>query len=319
MGNRIAIEYKNVSKRFEGNTYDSVRNINLKIEEGTTVTILGTSGSGKTTLLKLTNRLFDITEGEIEYFGEPVGKLKLNEYRRKLGYVIQKDGLFPHRTVAENIATIPKILGWSKKEINERVVELMRLVQLDPEEYYDRYPRQLSGGQQQRVGIARALAARPSVMLMDEPFGAIDALTRANLQEELINLQEELGNTILFVTHDVHEAFKLGHKVIIMDHGEVQQYDTPYNITLHPANDFVRQLISTGDFYDKLRVLYIHNLIEPATEEELNTGVRIPKKQVISEVLERFLKTEEKLFIVEEPDGTPIGKITYEKVKQMIA
>lgn len=319
MEKKIAIEYKNVCKRFEGNSYDSVKNVSLKVEEGTIVTILGTSGSGKTTLLKMTNRLYEPTGGDIEYFGESVMKLSLIEYRRKLGYVIQQGGLFPHRTVAENIATLPKILGWSKEEMKKRVLELMELVQLDPEVFYDRYPRQLSGGQQQRVGIARALAVKPSVMLMDEPFGAIDALTRESLQEELIRLQTELQNTILFVTHDVQEAFKLGHKVIIMDKGEIQQYDTPYHILQNPANEFVRKLVSTGDFYDKLRVLYVKTLLEPAGPKEIEQGTRIRMKMFLSEALGLFLKTGEEYFIVEDSEGRPVGKITYGKVKQMIA
>lgn len=319
MEKKIAIEYKNVCKRFEGNSYDSVKNVSLKVEEGTIVTILGTSGSGKTTLLKMTNRLYEPTGGDIEYFGESVMKLSLIEYRRKLGYVIQQGGLFPHRTVAENIATLPKILGWSKEKMKKRVLELMELVQLDPEAFYDRYPRQLSGGQQQRVGIARALAVKPSVMLMDEPFGAIDALTRESLQEELIRLQTELQNTILFVTHDVQEAFKLGHKVIIMDKGEIQQYDTPYHILQNPANEFVRKLVSTGDFYDKLRVLYVKTLLEPAGPKEIEQGTRIRMKMFLSEALGLFLKTGEEYFIVEDSEGKPVGKITYGKVKQMIA
>ena len=245
-------------------------------------------------------------------------KLPLIEYRRKLGYVIQQGGLFPHRTVAENIATIPKMLGWPKEEIKARILELLDMVQLDQEIFYDRYPRQLSGGQQQRVGIARALAAKPSVMLMDEPFGAIDALTRESLQDELINLQAELKNTILFVTHDVQEAFKLAHKVIIMDKGEIQQYDTPYNIMLHPANEFVQKLVSTGDFYDKLRVLFIKNLLEPASAEEIAKGTRINQRLYMSDALGIFLRTGEQYLIVEDSEGKPLGKIEYKKIKQMI-
>ena len=220
-----AIEFKGVSKRFKGNEYDSVSNVNLKIEKGTFVTILGTSGSGKTTLLKMVNRIHELTEGELLYFGQDIIKLEANEYRRKIGYVIQQGGLFPHKTVEDNIAVVPKLLKWDKQKIAQRTKELMQLVQLDYEKYRKRYPRSLSGGEQQRVGIARALATNPSIMLMDEPFGAIDAITRGVLQKEIKRLQ--IGNTILFVTHDVYEAFLLGQKIIVMDHGEVQQYDTP--------------------------------------------------------------------------------------------
>lgn len=256
---KTAIEYVNVTKRFEGSSYDSVKNVSLSIKEGEFVTILGSSGSGKTTLLKLTNVLYPVTSGKILYFGQDVSKLNLNAYRRELGYVIQQAGLFPHKTVAENIAIVPKLLGWKKDRIIERTDELLRMVDLDPEVYWNRYPRQLSGGQQQRVGIARALATSPAVLLMDEPFGAIDAITRESLQNEVKNLQEKLGNTILFVTHDIREAFKLGHKIIIMDKGEVQQFDTPAQIMKHPANSFVQTMLETGDYYDQLR---LHDLAE---------------------------------------------------------
>ena len=256
-GSRTAIEYVHVTKRFDGSGRDSVKDVSLSIKEGEFVTILGSSGCGKTTLLKLTNVLYPVTEGKILYFGEDVSKLDLNEYRRKLGYVIQQAGLFPHKTVAENIATVPKLLKWKKERIEERTDELLELVKLNPAEYRNRYPRQLSGGQQQRVGIARALAANPSVLLMDEPFGAIDAITRESLQDELKKLQEKLGSTILFVTHDIREAFKLGHKIIIMDQGQVQQFDTPAQIMKHPANEFVEKFLQTGDYYDQLRLKHL--------------------------------------------------------------
>ncbi len=317
MESEIAIEYKNVTKRFAGNQYDSVKNVSLRVEAGTIVTILGTSGSGKTTLLKLTNRIYDLTSGDIEYYGQSISALPVNEYRRKLGYVIQQAGLFPHWTVAENIATIPQMLRWPKDKIRERVLELMQMVELDPDTYYSRYPRQLSGGQQQRVGIARALAAKPSVMLMDEPFGAIDALTRENLQNALIKLQRDIHNTILFVTHDVQEAFKLAHKVIVMDKGEIQQYDTPYNIISAPANDFVRKLVSTGDFYDKFRVLTVTNLIEAASAEEIRTGPRISDQTFLNDALGEFLRRGGEYLIVETEDGKIRGKISYNKIRQL--
>lgn len=317
MESEIAIEYKNVTKRFAGNQYDSVKNVSLRVEAGTIVTILGTSGSGKTTLLKLTNRIYDLTSGDIEYYGQSISALPVNEYRRKLGYVIQQAGLFPHWTVAENIATIPQMLRWPKDKIRERVLELMQMVELDPDTYYSRYPRQLSGGQQQRVGIARALAAKPSVMLMDEPFGAIDALTRENLQNALIKLQRDIHNTILFVTHDVQEAFKLAHKVIVMDKGEIQQYDTPYNIISAPANDFVRKLVSTGDFYDKFRVLTVTNLIEAASAEEIQTGPRISDQTFLNDALGEFLRRGGEYLIVETEDGKIRGKISYNKIRQL--
>ena len=315
---KIAIEYIDVCKRFPNASYNAVDHVSLQIETGTIVTILGTSGSGKTTLLKMTNRIHELTSGEIRYFGKNINELDLNTYRRQLGYVIQQAGLFPHKNVEANIATVPKLLGWDKERINARVEELMNMVQLDPGEFRKRYPRQLSGGQQQRVGIAPALAASPSVILMDEPFGAIDAITREALQDQLIGLQYELKNTILFVTHDIQEALKLGHKVIVMDSGKVQQYDTPYNIMLNPANDYVRNLVSTGDFYDKLRVLTVNNIIEEASSEELREGTVIPAKTYISEALGILLKTGETYLRVEDMEGRLAGKITFERVQQMV-
>ncbi len=313
----IAIEFKNVSKRFKGNTYDSVSNVDLAIDKGSFVTILGTSGSGKTTLLKLVNRIYELTEGEILYFGENIMGLEAKDYRRKIGYVIQQSGLFPHRTVEDNIAVVPRMLKWKKERIQERIRELMELVQLDYETYRRRYPRSLSGGEQQRVGIARALATNPSVMLMDEPFGAIDAITRGILQQEIKRLQKQLKNTILFVTHDVYEAFLLGQKIIVMDKGAIQQYDTPYNIMMHPANEFVKKLITTGDVYDKLKVLPVDEELEPATEQEIESGVRIDSSRHLNDALAQFIKEECRYLIVEE-DGQVKGKLVIDQLKNVM-
>lgn len=313
----IAIEFKNVYKRFKGNDYDSVSGVSLKIEKGNFVTILGTSGSGKTTLLKMVNRIYESTSGEILYFGKDITGLPVNDYRRQIGYVIQQGGLFPHKTVEENISVIPRLLKWDKEKTTRRVKELMELVRMDYDTYRKRYPRSLSGGEQQRVGIARALAADPSVMLMDEPFCAIDAITRGVLQQEVKNLQHKLGNTILFVTHDVFEAFLLGQKIIVMDRGVVQQFDTPYNIMLHPANEFVKKLITTGDVYDKLRVLSVENNLEEANEEEIRDGVRIDSSKYLNDALTLFVKEECKYLIVVEGDQIK-GKLPVQYLKQMM-
>ncbi|MCI9076729.1 MAG: ABC transporter ATP-binding protein [Dorea sp.] len=313
----IAIELKNVHKRFKGNDYDSVSDVSLKIEKGDFVTILGTSGSGKTTLLKMVNRIYELTSGEILYFGEDITRLPVNDYRRQIGYVIQQGGLFPHKTVEENIAVIPRLLKWDKEKTGRRIKELMGLVRLEYDTYRNRYPRSLSGGEQQRVGIARALAADPSVMLMDEPFGAIDAITRGVLQQEVKNLQHKLGNTILFVTHDVFEAFLLGQKIIVMDRGRVQQFDTPYNIMLHPANEFVKRLITTGDVYDKLRVLSVESHLEEASEEEIQKGVRIDSSKYLNDALTMFVKEECSYLIVAEGNRVK-GKLPIEYLKQMM-
>jgi osmoprotectant transport system ATP-binding protein len=314
----IAIEYQEVCKAYPGGKQLAVDQVSLKIEAGALVTILGTSGSGKTTLLKMTNRLLDATRGTIRYFGENIAGLPINEYRKKLGYVIQQSGLFPHKTVYDNIATAPKMLGWDRKKIELRVDELLEKVSLPPQAFKKRYPRQLSGGQQQRVGLARALAANPSLILMDEPFGAIDALTRKNLQNELLRLHDELHNTILFVTHDIQEAFKLGHKIIIMDSGKVQQYDTPANIVLHPQNAYVKELISTEDIFERLRVLYVENHTTEITEEEAAKGLRLPVKTSLSDALTVFLQQEVPYLVIELEDHTVLGKLEYRRLSAIV-
>ena len=245
----IAIEFKNVYKQFKGSAYSAVDNVSLTINHGEFITILGSSGCGKTTLLKMINRLYDPHKGSIEFFGEDISSKDPVEFRRKIGYVIQQVGLFPHMSIAGNIATVPKILKWPKDKINTRVDELLNLVGLEPGEFRNRYPAQLSGGQQQRVGLARALAVNPDVMLLDEPFGAIDAINRINLQDELLKIYNASKKTYLFVTHDINEAFKLGNRVLIMDKGKIQQFDTPKNIVANPANDFVRSLINSAKGY----------------------------------------------------------------------
>jgi osmoprotectant transport system ATP-binding protein len=246
----IAAEFININKNFPNATYKVLDNINLTINEGELITILGTSGCGKTTLLKMVNRIYEPDSGEIRLFGKNIGETDPVMLRRSIGYVIQQVGLFPHMTIYNNIATVPKILGWDKERIHTRVEELFRLVALDIREFKDRYPSQLSGGQQQRIGLARALAADPALMLLDEPFGAIDAINREKLQDELIRIHAESKKTFLFVTHDIHEAFKLGTKVLIMDKGQIKQFAKPAEIVNNPADEFVQSLIrSAGKQY----------------------------------------------------------------------
>jgi len=242
----IAVEFINVTKHFKNASYNVVDQVNLEVMQGELITILGTSGCGKTTLLKMVNRLYEPDEGEIRLFGENIKNSDPVQLRRKIGYVIQQVGLFPHMTVYDNIATVPKILKWNKNQIDTRVEELLALVDLDPKEFKNRFPAQLSGGQQQRIGLARALAVKPELMLLDEPFGAIDAINRNNLQNELKRIHSKYQKTFLFVTHDINEAFKLGTKVLIMDKGQVQQFDTPNNIINKPANKFVSSLIESA-------------------------------------------------------------------------
>lgn len=238
-----AIEFENVSKKFQDATEYAVEQVNLSIEHGEFITILGSSGCGKTTLLKMVNRLYDPDSGHIRFYGDDISQMDRVQLRRKIGYVIQQVGLFPHMTIARNIAVVPNILKWSQEKIAARVDELLMLVGLEPEEFKNRYPAQLSGGQQQRVGLARALAVSPDVMLFDEPFGAIDAITRNNLQDELLRIHQSTPKTFLFVTHDIIEALKLGTKVLIMKNGKIQQFDAPENIVKQPANPFVKSLL----------------------------------------------------------------------------
>lgn len=241
----IAVEFKNVTKKFPGAGYAAVDHVSFQIEEGELVTILGTSGCGKTTLMKMVNKLYEPTSGEIDVFGENIETVDPVQLRRRIGYVIQQIGLFPHMTVAKNIATVPDILKWDKEKTDVRIDELLRLVQLDPKEYRNRYPSQLSGGQQQRVGLARALAADPDIMLLDEPFGAIDAINRTRLQDELLSIHRRSRKTFLFVTHDVTEALKLGTMVLVMDHGKIQQFAPPKELLENPANDYVASLLKS--------------------------------------------------------------------------
>lgn len=246
-----AVEFKDVSKSFPGMSHPALDHVSLKIEEGELVCVLGTSGGGKTTLIKLINRLHDPDAGQVLVEGRDVAQADPVELRRGIGYVIQQTGLFPHMTVAENIACVPEILKWDRARITARVDELLNLVGLDPVEFKDRYPRQLSGGQQQRVGLARALAANPSLMLFDEPFGAIDAITRATLQDELLRIHRGSGKTFIFVTHDIAEALKLGTKALVLDQGRVQQYGTPREVLESPATPFVRALLESGGWLER--------------------------------------------------------------------
>lgn len=241
-----AIEFSNVSKRYSASGEYVVDHVNLSINEGEFITILGSSGSGKTTLLKMINRLHEPSGGILTLFGENIATVDPVMVRRRIGYVIQQVGLFPHMTIAQNIAVVPNLLKWKQTKIDSRVDELLSLVGLKPHDYRNRYPSQLSGGQQQRIGLARALAIDPKIMLLDEPFGAIDAITRLHLQDELLRIHGGLKKTFLLVTHDINEAFKLGTRVIIMNEGKVSQFDTPRNIVHNPADDFVASLIHSS-------------------------------------------------------------------------
>ena len=238
------ISLKHVSKSFDEGQHFAINNVSLDIREGETLVLLGSSGCGKTTLLKLTNRLLDLTSGTIEVDGEDIASQDPIALRRSIGYVFQGIGLFPHMTVGENVAMVPRLIGWPSQKRRERAGELLRIIGLDPETYAGRFPEELSGGQQQRVGVARALAADPAYLLMDEPFGALDALTRDTLQQELLTLKQRLNKTIVFVTHDIFEALTLGDRIAVLHGGHLQQIGTKEQILQHPATDFVRELFA---------------------------------------------------------------------------
>lgn len=257
----VAIEFKNVSKVYDSTGVTALDKVSFKIYDGEFITIVGGSGSGKTTLLKMINKLIEKDEGEIYYYGENLDDLDPIELRRKTGYVVQEIGLFTHMTVEENISVVPKLLNWNEEKTHRRVEELLDLVQLDKSKYLKAYPRELSGGQQQRVGVARALAADPKICLMDEPFGAVDAMTRQDLQMSLLDIHQGLGKkTFILITHDINEALLLGDRVMIVDEGEILQFAPGREIVHNPANEKVEHLLEVlklqweqwRDFYDPI-------------------------------------------------------------------
>ena len=247
MDDNSMIYLDRVTKIYPGSDVPAVEELTLDIRKGEILVLVGPSGCGKSTTLRLINRMIEPSGGSIFFDGEDVTNVDPDHLRRRIGYVIQQIGLFPHHTIAENVATVPKMLGWDKKRISARVDELLDVMGLEPSEYRDRYPKELSGGQAQRVGVARALGADPDVMLMDEPFGAIDPITRDRLQNEFLRVQAVLGKTIVFVTHDIDEAIKMGDRIAILgERSVVKQIDTPERILALPADDFVDDFIGSG-------------------------------------------------------------------------
>jgi osmoprotectant transport system ATP-binding protein len=305
-----AIHFEHVSKRFPQSDAiaAAVDDVTLQIEPGELVVLIGPSGCGKTTLLKLINRLYEPTGGVISIDGRNAQDFDAPDLRRHIGYVIQQGGLFPHYTVAENVAVVPGLLGWEKARTQARVDELLTLVGLPPEQYRNRYPAQLSGGQQQRVGIARAIAASPGTLLMDEPFGALDAITRANLQMELLSLHEQLGQTIVFVTHDIDEAVLLADRVAVMRQGRVVQFDTALNIIMHPADEFVAELVGADDTLRRLGLVSIPAAMVPLIDGSLVDGgePRINISERVRPALTLLLEEGAPRVIVEE-NGVPVG------------
>ncbi len=310
-----AIRFDHVSKQFPGASRPSVDECSFQVEAGAFVTLLGPSGCGKTTLLKMVNRLYEPTGGTIVIDDSDVRQLPVTALRRQIGYVIQQTGLFPHLTVAQNIATVPTLLKWSKEKIAARVDELLALIDLAPDEYRGRYPAQLSGGQQQRIGLARALAADPGVILMDEPFSAIDAINRESLQDEMLRLQRKVRKTILFVTHDVDEALRLADKIVVMREGRVVQYDTPFNILTRPADAFVAELLGADDIVRRLGLLRVEAAMTPlAAGTRLDGAPEVGADENLREALSALLRTDAPELIVRQGDRA-VGRLALDQIR----
>lgn len=253
------IKLEKVMKVYPGSSLAAVNNVDLEVPEGEICVLIGSSGCGKTTLMRMINRLIPITSGFIYIGDQNVMDMDPIELRRTIGYAIQQIGLFPHMTVRDNIATVPKLLGWEKRRIDKRIDELLDLVQLEPAIFRDRYPRELSGGQAQRIGVARAMATDPPVMLMDEPFGAIDPINREVLQDEFLRIQSKIKKTIVFVTHDIHEAIKMGDKIALLDAGRLVQFDTPEKLLTAPKNQFVKDFVGADRALKRLDLLRVED------------------------------------------------------------
>ncbi len=311
------IELKNVSRRF-GDTV-AVDGVNLTIETGEVCVLVGSSGCGKSTTLRMINRLLPHSAGEILVDGEDITTMNPEQLRLNMGYVIQGTGLFPHWTVARNIAMVPRLLNWPRERIDARVDELMTLLDLDPSAHANKYPQQLSGGQAQRVGVARALAADPNILLMDEPFGALDAITRENLQLEMLRIQKQVRKTTVFVTHDIDEALKLATRIAVMDQGRIIQHDTPENILRHPASDFVENLIGKQDRGLKLMSLRpVQDLMANHTEpRQSEPGEHVLREEdSIRLALSVMLWQDLRQVAVFNAQGQETGVITRERIIQ---
>ena len=279
-----------ITKRYPGTDADAVAPLTLEVGRGEFVVLVGPSGCGKTTTLRMINRLVEPTSGEIWIDGQDVTDADPDDLRRHIGYVIQQVGLIPHMSIAQNVGIVPKMLGWDKGDIAARVDELLDLVGLEPERYRSRYPKQLSGGQQQRVGVARALAADPPIMLMDEPFGAIDPITRERLQDEFLRLQARIRKTIVFVTHDIDEALRLGDRIAIFaDGSRLAQFATPLEILTNPADDFVRSFIGEGAAIRRLSLLRVGDLNAHHVEAACDSGLVVRSDETVAAVLEKML------------------------------
>jgi osmoprotectant transport system ATP-binding protein len=318
-GSAAEIVFRNVTKRYPGRERPAVDNLSLTVPPGDFCCLVGPSGGGKTTAMKMVNRLVDITEGDILIDGRSVRDLDVIELRRRIGYVIQQVGLFPHMTIADNIATVPRLLGWDRRRIRERVEELLDLVGLEPE-YAPRFPAQLSGGQRQRVGLARAMAADPTVMLMDEPFGALDPLTRDRLQGELARLQRAVRKTVIFVTHDIDEAIRLGDRVAILREGGVlAQYDTPDEILANPVDDFVASFVGEDRGLRRLSLRRIEDVELEPLERAAPGDPELDPMTTLRNALSLMLSAGSRHAVVANADGRRLGSISFEQISALLS
>ena len=321
------IVFNKITKHYSGTPKPAVDAVSFTVTQGSTCMLVGTSGSGKTTLLRMVNRLIEPTSGEILIDGKNVLQENPIQLRRRIGYVIQQVGLFPHMTIAENIRVTAEIAGgWTKQRLNARVDELLELVGLPPLEYRKRFPRQLSGGQQQRVGLARALATDPAILLMDEPFGALDAITRGRMQDELLRIQRDVHKTILFVSHDIEEAFKLGNQIAVLSEGKLVQFGSPVDLLTHPANDFVRKLAGADNTLRQLEYLPVLNAIDqrPEAVSSAHWG-DVPTCQsnatLLTAMLQLLQSNAPALLVVNSNEDTqkPLGYVTLDSINHQIS
>lgn len=317
---KVMIEFQDVTKIFANARKPAVKNLQFKIPEGEIVVLVGPSGCGKTTTMKMINRLVDPTKGRIILDGQDVSSIDPLDLRRNIGYVIQHIGLFPHLTVEENIATVPKLKKWTKGAIAERVNMLLKLVGMEPETVSQKMPRQLSGGQQQRVGVARALAADPPIMLMDEPFGALDPITRDRLQNEFLDIQKDVRKTIVFVTHDIDEAVKMGDQIAVMRDGEILQYDTPNAILSTPADQFIANLTGKDRAIKYLSIIGVSEAIiqDDKVDRHSETDKYLDHDASLKEAL--ILMLENGLLHLDvKKHGAVVGYISLQKIVEVVS
>lgn len=311
------IEYRNFKKYYGEKLI--IKGINLTIEKGEFVVIIGPSGCGKTTTVKALNRLIDNFEGEILINGVNTREMDLIKLRTSIGYVIQQIGLFPNMTVEQNISVIPKLMKWEKQKTLDRVKELMAMVNMPYEEYGKKYPRQLSGGQQQRIGVLRALAVNPPIMIMDEPFGALDPITREILQSEVKKIQKEFQITVLFITHDMHEAMKMADKIVFMDKGEILQEATPREMLLHPANETISRFIHLQEVSLKEDQLTAADMMQPLSgKPDQVHSIFVKENTPLLDVGEQYQNGEDRLYVTDEA-GSVVGEITMESLLRHLA